>query len=245
MQPKRPHRRSSEQMPAARRGQALDAGLHAADRDRSGRSEHPRTEPSRHMQRLVEPRQIRPARREADHRNAVIAAGMPCHDLVGRQVQVPGDVLEVDAVLAAIGDGDAPAPRLCRSRRRLLGQRQQFLAKRVEIDLYGIVVHQKRAIGRHRLGHTLDLCRRERAIERQHALVGGIIDIFGEFHRDGAVATRQQAGRGQGRGHGSDAVVFHAFRSTRRACHALDAEAWPRKMRSANFPDRSALFRCP
>ena len=56
-------------------------------------------------------------------------------------------------------------------------QRQQLLAERVEIDLYGIVVHQQGAIGRHGLGHTLDLGRRERAVERQHALVGGIIDI--------------------------------------------------------------------
>ena len=190
------HGRSSEKMPAARRREALDACLHAADRDRSGRREYARTGPPWHVQGLVETGQIRPTRREADHRDAVVAAGMPRHDLVGRHVLAFRDLLEIDAVLAAIGNGNAPAARFRARLRRHLRECQQLLAERIEVDPHGIVVHQQRAIGRHRLGHALDLGGIQRSIERQHALVGGVIDGLGEFHRDGAVATRQQAGRG-------------------------------------------------
>jgi hypothetical protein len=211
MQTEGPHGRAPEQMPAAGRGQTLDARLHAADRNRSRRSEDAGAWPPRHMQGFVEAGQVRPARRETDHRDAVVAAGMPRHDLVGREAQVLGDLLEVDAVLPAIGHGNAPAPRFRARLGRHLRQCQQLLAERIEADPHGIVMHQKRAIGRNRLGHPHDLSGCERAVEREHARVGGIVDDFGEFHRDGAVATRQQAGRGKGRGHGSDTVVFPCF----------------------------------
>ena len=55
MQLKGSYCRAPEQMPAARRGQALDAGLNTANRDRSCWREYPRTETPRHMQGLVEP----------------------------------------------------------------------------------------------------------------------------------------------------------------------------------------------
>ena len=62
---------------------------------------------------------------------------------------------------------------------RRLRQRKQPLAQRVEIDLHGIVMHQQRAIGRHGLGDAFDRRARQRAIERQHALIGGIVDSRG------------------------------------------------------------------
>jgi len=46
------------------------------------------------------------------------------------------------------------------------------------------------------LGHAGDGLAREGAIERQYPLVRDVVDIAAEFHRDGAVATRQKAGRG-------------------------------------------------
>jgi hypothetical protein len=63
-------------------------------------------------------------------------------------------------------------------------------------------MHQQRPVGRHGLGHAGNRRLGQRTIERQHALVGGIVDVAGKFHRDGAIATRQKAGRGKGYGHG-------------------------------------------
>ena len=197
-----PHRRPSQQMPAARSGQALHAGLHAADRDGAGRRQQPRILSPRHMQLMFEAAEIGPAGRKADHGDAVVAGDMPRHDIVGRGVQRLGDILEVDAVLAAVDHGNAPAPRRRGRRNRQLRQRNQLLAQRVETDLDGIVMHQQGSIGRNGLGHASDRLARQRAIERQHPPVCGIIDIAAEFHRDGAVATGQKAGRGERRGHG-------------------------------------------
>ena len=66
-------------------------------------------------------------------------------------------------------------------------------------------MHQQGSIGRHRLGDARDRLIRQRTVERQHPLVGGIIDVAAEFDRDGAVATWQNTGRGERRGHGSGA----------------------------------------
>ena len=71
-----------------------------------------------------------------------------------------------------------------------------LFAKLVEVDLHGIVMHQQRAIGRHGLGDARDRLGGHGTVERQHPPVGGIVDVAAEFHRDGAVATRQKAGRG-------------------------------------------------
>ena len=57
-------------------------------------------------------------------------------------------------------------------------------------------MHEQRPIGRHRFSHAGNRRFRERAIERQHALVSGIVDIAAKFHRNGSIATRQKAGWG-------------------------------------------------
>ena len=145
---------------------------------------------------FVEPAEIGPAGRKADHGDAVVAGDMPRHDLVGRGVEGFRDILEVDAVLAAIDHRNAPAPGLCRRRNRPLRERENFLAELFEIDLHGVVMHQQRAIGRHGLGDARDRLGGHGTVERQHPPVGGIVDVAAEFHRDGAVATRQKAGRG-------------------------------------------------
>src|SRR5207253_8147692 len=116
------------------------------------------------------------------------------------------DVLQVDAVLAAIDHRNAPAPGLCRCRYRPLRERQDLFAERVEIDLLGIVMDQQRTIGRHGLADARNRLGGHGTVERQHPPVGGIVDVAAEFHRDGAVATRQKAGRGKRRGHGLGTV---------------------------------------
>ena len=189
-------RRPSQQMPAARTGEALYAGLYAADRDGAGRRQQPRILPPRHVQRLLQPAEIGPAGRKADHRDAVVAGGVPRHDLVRRRVEGFGDVFEVDAVLAAIDHRNAPAPGICRRRDRPLRQGKDLFAEFFETDLHGIVMHQQRAIGRHGLGDPGHRLGRHGPVERQNPPVGGVIDVAAEFHRDGAVATRQKAGRG-------------------------------------------------
>ena len=196
------HRGLSKQMPAAGTGQTLHAGLHAADRDGARRRQQPGVLPPRHLQRVLQAAEIRPSRRKTDHGDAVVAGDMPGHDIVGRGVERFGDVLEIDAMLAAIDHGNAPAPRVRDRRHRQLGQRDEFLSQRLKTDLQGIVMDQQGTIGRHRLGHADDGFRRQRAIERQHALIGRVVDVAAEFHRDGAVAARQNTGRGRGRGHG-------------------------------------------
>ena len=140
-----------QQMPAARTGEALHAGLHAADRNRAGRRQQPRILPPRHVQELLEAAEIGPSRRKADHGDAVVAGDMPGHDIVGRGVERLGDIFQIDAVLAAIDDRNAPAPRL--GRRRAAAACANAMSrslKRVEVDLHGIIVHQQRSIGRHR-----------------------------------------------------------------------------------------------
>src|SRR6202012_6306769 len=97
MQLKGADRRPSQEVPAAWPGQALDAGLHAADRNRAHGCEHPWILPSRHMQRFVQSTEIGPARRETDHGDAVIAADMARDDLLRRGAERFRDVLEVDA----------------------------------------------------------------------------------------------------------------------------------------------------
>ena len=196
------HGGPSQQMPAARAGETLDTRLHAADRNRAGRCQQARILPPRHVQEFVEAAEIGPSRREADHGDAVVAGDMSRHDVVGRGLERFGDILEIDAVLAAIGHGNAPAPRFCRRGNRELRESGKLFAERVEIDHHGIVMHQQRPIGRHRLRHARDRLVRQRAIERQHPLVRGIVDVATEFHRDGAVATRQKTGRGECRDHG-------------------------------------------
>ena len=84
----------------------------------------------------------------------------------------------------------------------MLRQGEELFTERPEIDLYGIVMHQQGSISGHGLGHAGDGLAREGAIERQYPLVRDVVDIAAEFHRDGAVATRQKAGRGKRRGHG-------------------------------------------
>ena len=116
---------------------------------------------------------------------------VPCHDLVGCGVERFGDILEIDAMLAAIGHRDAPVPRFRCWRNGTLRQREQLVAQGIEADLGGIIMHQQRPIGRDRLGHAQNWRLGHRAIERQHTLVGGIVDVAGKFHRDGGIATRQ------------------------------------------------------
>src|SRR5438445_5318245 len=62
-----------------------------------------------------------PTRRSSD----LVAGNMPRHDVVGRGVQRLGDIFQIDTVLAAIGDGDTPAPRLCSRWRRCLRRRSE------------------------------------------------------------------------------------------------------------------------
>ena len=183
-------RSPAEEMPAARAGKALHAGLDAADRDGAGRGQQSRILPARHVQRFLQSTEIGPARRKADHGDAIIARDMPCHDVIGRGVECLGYVLEVDAVFAAIGNRNAPASGFGRSRHRPLRQRQQLFAEHIEADRGRIIVHQQRPIGRYRLGYARDRFGGMRAVERKHPPIGGIVDVPAEFHRDGAVAAR-------------------------------------------------------
>ena len=122
-------------------------------------------------------------------------------DLVGRQAQRLGDILQVDAVLAAIADRNPPAPDLGLRRERARRQGQQICAERRVIDHAGIVVHQQRAIGRHRLGDAREAGRRQRVVKREHAAVGGLVDGPAELDGHSAVAAGQEAWRWKRIGH--------------------------------------------
>src|SRR6266478_6744045 len=117
---------------------------------------------------------------------------MPRHDIVRRRVESLGDILQIDAVLAAINHRNSPAPRGRGRWSRQLREGEELLAQRVEIDLHGIVMHQQGSIGGHGLGHAGDGLARKRAIKRQYPLVRDAVDIAAEFHRNGAVATRSE-----------------------------------------------------
>ena len=79
---------------------------------------------------------------------------------------------------------------------KLRCQGKDLFAEFFEANLHGIVMHQQRAIGRHGLGDPGHRLGRHGPVERQNPPVGGVVDVAAEFHRDGAVATRQKAGRG-------------------------------------------------
>src|SRR5690348_11533147 len=104
------HGGPADHMPAAGAGKALDAGLSAADRDCAGRREQARVLSSWHLEGIVEAAQIRKARRKSDHGDAIVAGDMTRDDVVRRGVQRPGDVFEIDAMLAAVNNGDTPTP---------------------------------------------------------------------------------------------------------------------------------------
>ena len=154
------------------------------------------------MERILQAAEIGPPRCKADHGDAVIAGDVPRHDFVRRGAERLGDVLKVDAMLAAIDDGDAPSPRILRWRNRLLPELGEFLAQRIEINLRRIVVNQQGSIGRHGFGHAGDWLTRQRTVEREHPPARGVIDRAAEFYRDGAVTTWQKAGRGEDGSHG-------------------------------------------
>ena len=63
-------------------------------------------------------------------------------------------------------------------------------------------MHQQRAIGRHGLGDGRYGLGRDELVQRQHAAIGVVIDGAAEFDRDGGIAGRQDAGRGESYGHG-------------------------------------------
>ena len=198
-----PHRSSPEQMPAARAGEALHAGLHATDRDRAGRRQQARILPPRHVQEWLQPAEIGPARRKADHGDPVVAGDVPGHDVVGRRAQCLRDVLEIDAILAAIGDREAPVPRLCEPQEPAVPP-ARAVARRAPRNRSGRDHNAPAASDRSaRVSVTpamgLSASARSSASTRRLAV---IVDMTAEFHRDGAVATRQKAGRGWDRDHG-------------------------------------------
>jgi len=69
--------------------------------------------------------------------------------------------------------GRASAALRSRGGRPVRQRDELLLAKRREIDLAGIVMHQKRPIGRHGLAHGPGQVRRRAPVEREHALIGG------------------------------------------------------------------------
>ncbi len=72
----------AEQMPAAGAGEALHAGLDAADRDGAGRRQQPRILAPGHVREFLQPAELGPARREADHGDAMVAGDVARDDVV-------------------------------------------------------------------------------------------------------------------------------------------------------------------
>src|SRR5215212_11930259 len=111
-------------MPAAWAGEALHPGLNAADRDGAGRCQKPRILTPRHVERSLQPAEVRPTGRKADHGDTVVATDMPRDDIVRRGVEGFGDILQVDAELPAIDHRNAPASPLDGRRNRQLRKRR-------------------------------------------------------------------------------------------------------------------------
>jgi len=84
----------------------------------------------------VEAAEIGPARGKSDMGDAVIGRRRPLHDLVRRGFSALAHILEVDAVLALIDDGNAPAPVSRRAQRQPREVDEPF-AQRLEPDLQG------------------------------------------------------------------------------------------------------------
>ncbi len=193
---KGPDRGASEQVPAARPREALDGGLGAADVNGAGRGVQPGIVAARRGERRIETAQVGEARREPDHRHKIVRGHVARGDLVRGKPACLGDVVEVDAVFAAIDHRNTPAPRRRDRNDRPRRQRQQPLAQRREIHHQRIVVDQQRAVGRHGLDDAGERLRRDGTIESQHRAVDDFVEAASEFDRQCGVAVRQNAGKG-------------------------------------------------
>ncbi len=107
-----PRRVRPSRCPAARAGQALHAGLDAADRDGAARVSEPRLLAPGQVQGAVQAAEIGPAGREADHRRRDSRWRRGARTIWSGVVwSAFATSSRIDAVLAAIGDGNSPAPR--------------------------------------------------------------------------------------------------------------------------------------
>ena len=238
-----------EEMPAAGTGEALHAGLHAADGDGAGRRQQPRILPPRHVQRFFQPAEIGPARRKADHRDAIIARDMPGHDVIGRRVKRFGDVLEVNAVLAAIGNRNSPAPRAWRLPEPAIPPAQEALRparrSRSGRDRNAPAATDRSAPSRSRLRSAFSGVARSSASTRW--LAESSISLL-----NSTVMALSPLGKRRG---GADVAAMVPQNSSSPFFAqtnvlvtppvALDAMSVPRKMRPPIHPTRSLPSRCP
>jgi hypothetical protein len=114
---------------------------------------------------------------------------MSRYDIIRCRLQRLRHIFQIDAVFAAIGDRNTPAPRACFGRDRTLRQGQQLFTQCIEAELDRIVMHQQRSVGRHRFGYASDGLVRDGLVEREYPPVCHIVDVLAEFDRDGAVAA--------------------------------------------------------
>jgi len=149
------------------------------------------------MQLLGQPAKVRQPRRETDHVDAVLRTAVQRDHLVGRQTVRTRDVLQVQAVGAAVGDREGPA-----SRRRLCGSRFRHQlfdppAQRRCADAQGIVDDHQRTVGRHALDHAFNLCGCHAAIQRLHEPVEARVDRVAELDHQCLIAGLQDAAAGR------------------------------------------------
>jgi hypothetical protein len=192
------HRRAPEKMPAARRLDRSDQRLHPADRDRAGRRLEAGNFSPGGRDGRVETAEIREARQEADHVDAVDRRRVAGNDF-GRGEPVPRrHILKVDAVFAAIDDRDAPEPAFDRIVWQVMREAEQSVAELRAARHGRVVMDEQRAVGRNGLHHARQICRAR--IQCEDLRVEPRINRIAELDRKRGVAAGENAGC-HGHGH--------------------------------------------
>lgn len=191
------HRRPAEEAPARGPGDGIDVALLAADADRAARDVLARLRQAGRVQDLGLAAEIGEARREADHEDAVVGPGMECDQLFGREALHAGHLLKILPHLAAVEAGDPPEP--ARRRRERPGRDlEKPGAEVLRADAFGVVAHEKRAVGRHDVEDAREVAGPRGLLDslrkRDDAGIGLGIDAFADLDGEGAVAAGKKAG---------------------------------------------------
>jgi hypothetical protein len=197
----RPDRRAAEKVPAGRRLDGSHQGLHAPDGDRAGRRFQAGRDAPRSRDRRVESAEVGKARQEADHVHLVRRRGVKIDQLGWRDPVRGRRRLEVDPVLASIGDRNSPGP----AGATVVSRRARGLTDHVhqcsELDRQRVVMDEEGAVGGDGLDDP-DLTRQP-LVEGQDAGVEAGIDRLAELDRERGVPAGQDTGSGRRRHAGS------------------------------------------
>ena len=187
------YRRSPQHPEPARALHRVDAALHAADADAARRRLDPRLLEAGDVQGLGQAREVGQPRREADEVHVVGGARVERRDLLGGEPEPRGGGRQLEAELALVAARQLDGPRRGQDvRARPHGQRGQSRRELGIPDRERIVVHEERAVARHRLDDARDPVGSNQIVEGEHAQRHVASDLVGQLHGQRPVPAREK-----------------------------------------------------